>query len=107
MAIAPTAPPTDLYAETTSKSLYISWEPPAIEHTNGLIRYYSIKLYEMQTGLEYLIESNVSDKTITDLHPYYSYECSVAAFTVNIGPYSNVITETLDEAGENISGYTH
>ena len=37
--------------------------------------------------------------TIASLHPYYVYEVSVAAVTIDTGPFSPVLIVTTDEAG--------
>ena len=37
--------------------------------------------------------------TLTDLHPFYTYSCAVAAETVAVGPYTFPITVQLSEEG--------
>ena len=44
--------------------------------------------------------SNTTEITIQNLQPYSQYSCTVAAFTIAIGPASIVLTFTLPEAGE-------
>ena len=36
---------------------------------------------------------------IGSLHPYYHYECKVAAYTIALGPYSENISLLTDEEG--------
>ena len=36
------------------------------------------------------------------LHPYYHYKCSVAAFTIALGPYSSNITLLTDQQGKRL-----
>ena len=45
---------------------------------------------------------------IGSLHPYYHYECKVAAYTTGLGPYSDSISLLTDEEGiitDNINYY--
>lgn len=35
-----------------------------------------------------------------NLHPYYTYQCTVAAYTVGVGPYTLPITVQLDPEGK-------
>ena len=37
--------------------------------------------------------------TITNLHPYTLYECRIAAETVSVGVFSNILLERTQEAG--------
>ena len=46
--------------------------------------------------------SNVTWQAVDNLHPYYTYKCSVAAETVGLGPYSAILTVQLDEDSESI-----
>lgn len=97
----PIAPPQEVTAdEVTSYYLTLTWNPPPIEETNGMIRYYRIRVSEIETGTSMFMTSNETEITISDLHPYYTYECNVAAFTIDLGPYSNAITVQLLEEGQ-------
>ena len=96
----PIAPPQEVYAdEVTSAYLTLMWNAPPFEETNGIIRYYMIRVSELETGTTFFVTSNETEVTVSDLHPYYTYECNVAAFTVDLGPYSNAITIQLLEEG--------
>ena len=83
-----------------SVSFSISWLPPPIEETNGIIREYSIILTELDTGNEVDLRTNETEYFFADLHPYYTYRSSVAASTVGLGPYTDPLTVQLDEEGE-------
>ena len=37
---------------------------------------------------------------VGSLHPYYNYECSVAAHTIALGPYSDSIVLLTNEGGK-------
>ena len=88
-------------------SFRLMWEPPPPEHHNGEIREYLINVTEVETGnrLQYTTEDTVI--TITDLHPYYRYICTVTAVTVSEGPYSANITARTHEAGMQYSYCLH
>jgi len=81
----------------TSNSLTLSWEPPAVESQNGVIRQYVIRITEEETSAVMLHYANSVQVMVEDLHPYYTYTCSVAAETVEVGPYSTNVTVQLDE----------
>ena len=81
----------------TSNSLILSWDPPLNESQNGIIRSYVIQILEDDTSTTTTHYSNNTLLTVNNLHPYYTYKCSVAAFTVGLGPYSAILTVQLDE----------
>ena len=47
---------------------------------------------ELDTGITFTVLSNTTEALLYDVHPFYTYECSVAAETIAIGPYSTQIT---------------
>ena len=92
-------------ASVTSHSIRLSVSPPSFESTNGLLRYYSMSVVETKTGEEYVVVSaNTTITMISGLHPDYTYICSVAAYTIGLGPYSDTITVTLEEASKYLGG---
>lgn len=100
---APTAPPRQfqLLIPVSSTSLSFSWLPPETAHHNGDITGYILSLAEAETGREVIY--NVTTGTLytaRTLHPYYSYECRVAAYTAaGTGPFSSAITQRTAEDG--------
>ena len=38
--------------------------------------------------------------TLADLHPFYTYSCSVAAETIDIGPFTAELTTQMPEDGK-------
>ena len=98
----PTGAPQSLEAvAVSSSSIRITWIPPLKEQQNGVIRSYSINVTEIPTGSvrTFVAHSDEIIKTVNQLHPYYLYECAVAAYTVGLGPAS--FTQTLTfPAGE-------
>lgn len=80
------------------------WAAPPSEHINGVIDHYEATLTELSaerlfTGVQYTLNASSTVVTFNDLHPFYYYECRVAAYTVVVGPVSEAITIQLDEAG--------
>ena len=54
---------------------------------------------ELETNRTITETSAVTEMTLRDLHPYYTYNCSVAAVTVREGPFSDsIITKTLEDS---------
>lgn len=87
---APGVAPTMLTERNiTSTSVTLSWEPPASNLQNGVIRHYLIQVLESETGLSYTYQTTAHTVFIVgDLHPYYTYTFSVQAVTVAAGPLS-------------------
>jgi hypothetical protein len=89
----PTDSPTDLNGEVIdSNSITLSWSPPSPEHRNGVVRKYIVVAVETDTGNEYNWESVLTTITIHSLHPFYTYQFTVAAYTVQQGPFSYIVT---------------
>ena len=59
-----------------------------------------VLLQEINTGT--ILYYNVTDTeiTVSSLHPYYMYECRIAAVTVSTGPFSTVLTVITKQAGK-------
>ena len=100
---APTGVPQSLEAvAVSSSSILITWNPPVEEEQNGVIRMYYINVTELPTGnvRELMAHGDERIKVVNNLHPYYVYECAVAAYTVGLGPAA--LTQVLtDPAGIN------
>ena len=97
----PTAPPQDIAVDQLSSTrMTLTWNPPPFEHINGLIRYYTMQVTEMETQATFTVTSNTTEVTVEGLHPYYTYQCKIAAHTIDLGPFSNAITIQLLEESE-------
>ena len=97
---APTFAPEGV--ETTaidSRTLLISWVPPPFQHQNGVIREYRVNITERETAMAYRLVTAATSLTVPSLHPFYTYNCTVAAFTIAEGPYSVEINITMPEDG--------
>ena len=99
--VAPTAPPLSVEATVfNSSSLSISWRPPPFDKQNGIIVRYIIRLLENDNELVVETYGPQTEIFITSLHPHYIYQFTVAAETVEIGPYSSTDTIQMDEDGK-------
>lgn len=91
-----------------STAVVINWELPALDGRNGNITGYSLIIREVATNTTTTRSpSRVHiELVIASLHPYYEYECQVAAETaVGRGPYGDtIVTSTLPD-GELIMEY--
>ena len=97
---APSAPPEELVVPTVSSTSFVlSWSPPPTSQQNGIIREYTVNITELQTGISIILNSTSTSVSVLSLHPYYTYECVVSAYTVGSGPYSEVFTITTSEDG--------
>lgn len=74
-----------------STTVKLNWAPPPYTNQNGIIRKYIIKATEMETGNRFSWESFTTSIEVPTLHPYYTYQFTVAAYTVAVGPYTNPV----------------
>ena len=95
------APENVVSSGITSITLDLSWDvlPPGDQ--NGIVRYYLINITEDDTGSAFQLSAQSNSIFIQDLHPFYTYYVSVAAFTVDVGPYSTAISFKTEEDGKN------
>ena len=73
-----------------------------MEHHNGVITEYRVNVTVTNTGEQFQLATGDTEITISNLHPYYLYMCTVTAVTVAEGPYTASIAVRTAEAG-NIS----
>ena len=98
--LAPSSPPEKLTSGiVTSTSITLTWQPPPLESQNGIIRSYEIVLVETETATTSAYNTTETTMTISSLHPYYVYECRVAAVTDATGPFSDPLSVQTLQAG--------
>ena len=103
LAAAPLAPPTQTEITAfNSRLVSLQWQPPALEMTNGLIRYYTILVTEEDTNTMFTLQSNGTSALVKNLHPYFTYRFRVRAETIEPGPYSQPISRQLNEEGTSL-----
>ncbi len=98
----PGGPPLNqLGSAVNSTAIIFTWDPPAVEARNGAITGYSLILVELATNSssQYNQSGAHIEAVIGHLHPYYDYECRIAAETfIGRGPYGQpFITKTLQD----------
>ena len=80
-------------------SFRLRWNPPPVEHHNGVIQSYNVNVTEIETGRKLRYSTQSTAIVIRDLHPFYLYNCTVTAVTVGEGPSSAIIGVRTEEAG--------
>ena len=89
-----------------STSLFLSWELPPSEQQNGIIRRYLVNVSEVEMGNGIELSTRDTNIIVSDLHPFYHYDCNVSAVTIGAGPYTFPITiQTLQAGTEKIRVY--
>lgn len=81
-----------------STHILLTWDPPPFNETNGDIQEYRLTLSAVEEDSTLTITSNTTERIIGPLHPYYTYNISIQAVTVEPGPPIIIIVRTL-EAG--------
>ena len=91
MPTVPSGSPQAFNAFATSpSSAVLTWQPPPFDQQNGVILSYVIDMIVVETGDNFLLFSNSTALTITNLKPFRTYICFIAAQTsVGTGPYGN------------------
>ena len=55
---------------------------------------------EVETGMEFHFTTAATSYSVSNLlHPYYTYECIVSAYTIAIGPYTDEVIVMTHEDG--------
>ena len=97
---APSSSPKNVSVITvTSTTIKLSWLSPPSNSHNGIIRSYVVTLQETNTGTTLYYNVTDTEITVSSLHPYYSYECRIAAVTVSTGPFSTALTIITKQGG--------
>ena len=89
----------------SSSKIEVSWDPPQFSLQNGPILSYTITVFELTTNVTTQVHQDFLHSTIilTGLHPHYEYLISVAAYTVGLGPSSNISIITLEDGNYSVS----
>ena len=83
----------------SSTSIRLSWLAPREEQQNGVITSYRITLTDTEGGQMSQRTTSANDLVliIDSLLPYHTYQCTIAAFTVAIGPETSAQVTTFQE----------
>jgi receptor-type tyrosine-protein phosphatase Q len=82
-----------------ASTIVLGWDVPGQPH-NGIIREYRLNITEVETGRVIQDIAATTNLTVGSLHPDYSYDWIVTAFTVGLGPYSLSSRVTTPEDGK-------
>ena len=98
-AVPSDSPQNFAAVSNTASSISTSWDPPALEHRNGIITGYTVRLTYSDGSGPYSTGATTRNLVIQSLNPYTLYICSVAAKTVNgTGPFSITVTVQTEAA---------
>lgn len=98
--VAPTSPPLGVAnGLVSSRSIQIIWSPPPDDEINGVIQHYVVKV--LVAGSQEQLQQQISSLqyTLTNLQPYCTHTIQVAAFTIELGPFSGPLTVVTLEDG--------
>ena len=108
--LAPTAPPTNFVVMATgsSRTLSFSWDPPPLNHRNGLITNYNLTCYETVGGNVSLVttptfplvlnESGSVQLSLRKFRPGTLFNCSVTSSNeAGTGPPAFTDITTVEE----------
>ena len=79
--------------------MLISWDPPPTLAQNGIIREYSVIVYNVKSGVDLTFFTLHTQLNISVLSPYTTYSVKVAAITVASGPFTNTFNITTLQDG--------
>ena len=101
LPVAPSSPPQSVGGVAQSPTvLFFTWSPPPPVDINGILLYYEVDLREIETGQRWTFFALGDDLRLGSLHPYFTYQCEVAAHTVGRGPFSDPFQLKTLETGE-------
>ena len=92
------APLGFIASSVTANTIDLSWYPPPVESQNGKITAYKLIVIELETKEKGILKTSTTKATVENLHSFYTYNISVAAITIDIGPYSlPIMVKTLED----------
>ena len=88
---APSVAPTNVRGLAIDhSSISLEWDVLPSLQLNGILTAYIINVTERETGYTFEVNTTATTVVLESLHPDYTYECRVAAFTIAPGPFSTV-----------------
>ena len=86
---------------TSSRTAFLSWEPPDLPLRNGEIILYTVNVSVVESEEMLQFTSYTTDLELSSLRPYHTYMYMIAASTIaGEGPFSMVITIRMPEDGK-------
>lgn len=81
---------------TSATSILITWSPPPIFNVNGAITKYVVRVNNTIT------ETSLNNIEVPELSIFTKYAVQVAAYTVEVGPFSSTIYVYTDESSKTL-----
>ena len=102
--IGPTGPPEEFAAEiSNTRTLLLTWQAPEPLNRNGIIIKYVVNITELETGAVFHLVTEELNVTVNSLHPFYAYDCIVAAETIiGQGPFTSALRVEMPEDGKTL-----
>lgn len=75
----------------------MQWAPPNENGINGIIQYYNITVNELETGFITVYTTSLLYFPVSNLHPFYTYKCTVAAVTIGVGPITSITIQMPED----------
>lgn len=98
--VAPSVAPTNVRGLAINHStISLEWDSPPTLLLNGILTAYIIDVTERETGYTFERNTTTTSIILDSLHPHYVYECRVAAYTIESGPFSTVFAVQVLMAG--------
>lgn len=95
--LAPSGQPSNSSGVSlNSTHILLTWDPPPLNETHGDIQGYRITTVEQETGNIGVYSTEDTEVVAGPLHPYYTYNFSIQAVTVEPGPPIIIITRTQE-----------
>ena len=101
IVLVPSGPVQDINTTVlSSEEAVISWNAPDVAEQNGIITGYVINITHANTGQSFQRMSSSNELFLTDLQPFTTYTCRIAARTsMGVGPYSFAVSFLTEETG--------
>ena len=81
----------------SSTAIYLSWSLPAVQ---GIaISHYILEVVELETSRSWTFHAVQTHANIISLHPYFTYQCRVAAVGNATYPFTSTITVITHQSG--------
>ena len=104
--LAPSSIPANFQARALdSRSIQLSWDPLPSALQNGIIRWYRVTILD-NAGEERIINTTETSVTIAALTPFTSYNFTVAAETIAVGPSTLPLEIITPQDGKHQSKHT-
>ena len=102
MFIVPSGPPQNLSLTTSSKEIFLCWNPVDADQANGLILGFSILVEDSSGALQTNITTTDYYYNLTSLRPYTAYNITLTAYTSKgLGLESAVAVTRTEQEGKN------